>query len=84
MKHYAVIPNTFRLGINGYYLKQITDSEVDGQDVENSREEVFAVGPGALWSFSQNNHLFFNAYFETAAENRSEGQRYLLRYVHHF
>ncbi len=81
---YAVIPNSLRLGINGYYLKQITDSEVDGQDVNDSREEVFAIGPGALWSFSQNNHLFFNAYFETSAENRSEGQRYLLRYVHHF
>lgn len=81
---YAVIPNSLRLGINGYYLKQITDSEVDGQDVNDSREEVFAIGPGALWSFSQNNHLFFNAYFETGVENRSEGQRYLLRYVHHF
>jgi len=81
---YAVIPNSLRLGINGYYLKQITDTEVDGQDVNDSREEVFAIGPGALWSFSQNNHLFFNAYFETGVENRSEGQRYLLRYVHHF
>ncbi len=81
---YAVIPNILRLGINGYYLKQITDTEVDGQDVENSKEEVFAAGPGALWSFSQNNHLFFNAYFETSAENRSEGQRYTLRFVHHF
>ena len=81
---YAVIPNSLRLGINGYYLKQITDSEVDGQDMNDSREEVFAIGPGALWSFSQNNHLFFNAYFETSVENRSEGQRYLLRYVHHF
>ena len=81
---YAVIPNSLRLGINGYYLKQITDSEVDGKDVNDSREEVFAIGPGALWSFSQNNHLFFNAYFESGVENRSEGERYLLRYVHHF
>ncbi|MBT8334575.1 MAG: transporter, partial [Deltaproteobacteria bacterium] len=81
---YAVIANTFRLGINGYYLKQITDSEVDGVDMNNSKEEVLAIGPGALWSFSQNNHLFFNAYFETGVENRSEGQRYNVRFVHHF
>jgi hypothetical protein len=81
---YAVIANTLRLGINGYYLKQITDSEMDGMDVDNSKEEVFAIGPGALWSFSQNNHLFFNAYFETGVENRSEGQRYNVRFVHHF
>ncbi|MCP4340812.1 MAG: phenol degradation protein meta [Desulfobulbaceae bacterium] len=81
---YEVIPKSLRLGINGYYLKQLTDSEVDGQDNENSKEQVFAIGPGALWSISQNNHLFFNAYFESDAENRSEGNRYTLRYVHHF
>lgn len=81
---YEVIPQSLRLGINGYYLKQITNSEVNGQDIANSKERVFAVGPGALWSFSQNNHLFFNAYFESAAENRSEGNRFTLRYVHHF
>lgn len=81
---YAFIPNTLRLGINGYYLKQITDSEVDGQDVENGREEVLGIGPGALWSINPDNHLFFNAYFESNVENRTEGQRYVLRWVHHF
>ena len=81
---YAVISNTLRLGVNGYYLKQITDTEVDGVDMKDSKEEVFAIGPGVLWSLSQNNHLFFNAYFETGAENRSEGQRYNVRFVHHF
>lgn len=81
---YMVIPNTLRLGINGYYLKQITDSEVDGQDVDNGKEAVLGIGPGVLWSISQDNHLFFNAYFESGAENRSEGNRLTLRWVHHF
>lgn len=81
---YEVIPKALRLGINGYYLKQITDSEIDGKDVKDGKEEVFSIGPGLIWSLSQNNHLFFNAYFETYAENRSEGDRYTLRYVHHF
>lgn len=80
---YAVHP-TFRIGINGYYLKQLTDSEVDGEDVSDSREEVLGIGPGALWHINADNHLFFNAYFESNAENRSEGQRYVLRWVHHF
>ena len=80
---YAVTP-ALRLGINGYYLKQLTDSEVDGQDVENGREEVLGIGPGALWSINPDNHLFFNAYFESNVENRTEGQRYVLRWVHHF
>lgn len=80
---YEVIPKKLRLGINGYALKQITSSEVDGSKVPG-KEQVFAIGPGALLSFSKDTHLFFNAYFETGAEYRPEGERITLRLVHHF
>lgn len=81
---YEVIPKMLRLGVNGYYLKQITDTQADGRDVPDRREQVFAIGPGILFSFSQNDHLFFNAYFEMEAENRTQGNRFNLRWVHHF
>ncbi len=80
---YEVIPKKLRLGLNGYALKQISSSEVDGQDV-SGKEQVFAIGPGALVSFSPDTHLFFNAYFETGAQSRPEGERLVLRLVHHF
>jgi len=81
---YEVIPQRLRLGINGYYLKQITDTQMDGHDVPDSKEQVFAIGPGALFHITKDTHLFFNIYFEMAAENRTEGNRFNLRLVHHF
>ncbi len=81
---YEFIAHTLRIGINGYYLKQITESKVDGKDVKDSKEEVLAIGPGVIWHISPDNHMFFNTYFETFAENRPEGNRFTLRWVHHF
>ena len=81
---YEVLPKRLRLGINGYYLKQITDNEVDDKDISDAKEQVWAIGPGVVYHFSRDNHLFFNAYFETWAENRPEGYRLNVRWVHHF
>ena len=81
---YEILPHQLRAGLNGYYLKQVTASTADGDVIPHSREQVLGIGPGLIYSFSQNDHLFLNVYFETAAENRAEGQRYNLRWVHHF
>jgi len=80
---YQILP-MLRVGLNGYYLKQITDFKVDGDSVDDTREQVMAIGPGLLWHISKDAHLFFNAYFESKAENRPEGERYNLRFVYHF
>lgn len=80
---YEVIPKMLRLGVNGYYFKQISSSEADGVKVPG-KEKVLGIGPGAMFSFSQDTHLFFNAFFESNVERRPEGERYTLRLVHHF
>ncbi len=80
---YEVIPKILRLGINGYYLKQFTSSQVDGSDVPG-KEKIFGIGPGALIHLGKDNHIFINAYFETSAEYRTKGERYQARWVHHF
>ena len=80
---YQIMP-MLRLGINGYYLKQITDSKIDGSSESGHKEQVLGIGPGLLWHINKDAHLFFNAYFESKAENRPEGERYNLRFVYHF
>lgn len=81
---YEVIEKQLRLGLNGYYLAQITESKIGGRKIKNSEETVFGIGPGALFSFSQDDHIFLNLYIETMAENRPEGWRLNLRWTHHF
>lgn len=80
---YELMPKKLRAGVNGYYFKQVSDSQTNGVDI-SGREEVLGIGPGVMYSFSKEDHLMFNAYFETATENRTEGTRLNLRWVHHF
>ena len=81
---YEVIANRLRLGLNGYYFKQISNTEVNGHEISGTKEQVLGIGPGMVYHFSKHDHLFFNSYFETAAENRTEGVRLNLRFTHHF
>jgi anthranilate 1,2-dioxygenase (deaminating, decarboxylating) large subunit len=81
---YEILPKRLRLGVNGYYLDQITDTQMNGNDVSGRKEKVFAIGPGALYHFSKDLHFFINAYFESGAENRPEGERINVRLVYHF
>lgn len=81
---YEILAKRLRLGLNGYYLKQITDTQMNGSDVDGRKEQVLGIGPGLVYHFSQDSHLFFNTYFESMAENRPEGRRCNLRWVYHF
>lgn len=81
---YEVLEQRLRVGINGYFLKALENSKVNGDRLSDTKEQVIGLGPGLLWSFNQDQHLFANVYFEMSAENRTEGQRYNVRYVHHF
>ncbi len=78
---YALTPQ-LSLGINGYWLKQITDTRIDGSEVSGRKEKVWAIGPGLVYAFSPKNVLTFNAYFEQDAENRTEGDKVVLNFLH--
>jgi hypothetical protein len=68
-----------RAGVAGYYLDQITSDEVDGRKRTHSKEEVFAIGPGFMFS-KKGFFIYLNAFYETGAENRPEGKKISLRF----
>lgn len=80
---YELVPQKFRVGLNGYYLEQITKSKVDGNKMPGE-EKVLGIGPGCVWHVNPDNHVFVNLYFETEVENRPEGVRGQVRWTHHF
>ncbi|KGF80964.1 phenol degradation protein meta [Massilia sp. JS1662] len=84
---YGLTP-TLRVGINGYYFKQITDSKVNGVSVAGSREQVFGIGPGLQLSIDRNgkhDSLWINSYTESSVRNRSRNKLVMqARYAYEF
>ena len=81
---YELIAKQLRVGLNGFFFEQVGDTKLNGVKDASRDEKVFAIGPGVLYSFSQDNHIFANLYFESGARNRPEGWRLNLRWTHHF
>ena len=78
------INHRISVGINGYWLKQITDTKVDGKAVSGRKEQVWAIGPGMVIGLDKDDSIFLNAYFEQDAKNRPQGNRFIVRFNHHF
>ena len=74
----------FRGAVAGYYLKQLSDDEVNGNSQADSKEQVFAVGPAISWAASPNFFLGLKTQWESSAENRPEGNRTTFRMTYKF
>jgi len=74
----------FRGAVAGYYLKQITEDEINGNKASNSKEQVFAVGPAVHWIVSPNFFLGLKTAWETSVENRPSGNRTTFRLTYKF
>jgi len=79
---YQVRPR-LRVGVNAYYLKEITDPRIGGLAVPNAREQIASLGPGMMLSLKPVD-LIMNAFFEMGAENRPQGVRAVVRILKFF
>lgn len=77
------VADGLRLGLSGYVLQQITSDRIDGVAQKRSRERIVGIGPGVQWRHDAVT-LTANAYWETAARDRPEQIRVLLRFSHTF
>lgn len=80
---YEVVKN-FHIGINGYFLQQIKDDKLHGMPILQSRERIFAVGPGAIYVQSQDLYILGNFYKESHARNRTQGIKAVFTVIKHF
>ena len=76
--------HSLRIGLNGYYFKQITENKADGNTLSGTKEQTVGLGPGAMWIASHTDAFWFNVYFETAVENRFASNIFQMRWAHAF
>ncbi|MHB8884529.1 MAG: SphA family protein [Methylovirgula sp.] len=76
--------DTFGLGINGFYLQQVTNTQVNGLAVPGGRERVVALGPGAIFNISKDYSVFINDYQEFWVQNRPQTNKIVVRINMHF
>jgi hypothetical protein len=62
----------FRLGLNGYWLQQLTDHQINHADVPNSKERTVGLGPGIQFGGSGLT-VRANSYMEANVRNRPAG-----------
>ena len=67
-----------RLGFNGYWLQQLTDHEINGMAVPNSRERTVGLGPG-LQLGGRDIWFHLDGYIETDVRNRPSGIKVNMR-----
>jgi hypothetical protein len=77
---YEVTPS-IRVGFNGYAVEQFTDHKINGHALLDSHERVFGSGPGVQLG---GRGLWFYAYFESGAQNTSQGTRVNFRVMKTF
>ena len=67
-----------RLGFNGYWLQQLTNHDINGISVPNSKERTMGLGPGIQLG-GQGIWFRVNSYLETDVRNRPSGIKVTLR-----
>jgi hypothetical protein len=88
---YEII-KTIHIGVNGYFLTQLTADKYtlvdgtknDGVTLGEGKAQVFAVGPGAFWEPVKTDKIYANVYFQPVVKARTQSTVFNLRWLHSF
>jgi hypothetical protein len=74
------------IGINGYYVQQLHLDKMDDIELPDTKERLFAIGPGFLYTTDPDFKfaIFGNFYVETNVRNRPQGVNFILRFFKKF
>ncbi|MFM0700692.1 transporter [Paraburkholderia sediminicola] len=73
------VTKTLQLGVQGFYLQQISDDKVAGQSYEDGlRGRALALGPQVRYEFAPGCGLTFKHQREFDVRNRADGNRFWL------
>jgi hypothetical protein len=80
------------LGVNGYYLKQLTldrffltdRTYFEGKKPAEGKQQVLGIGPGAFLEVTKKDKLFANYYYPLLVEARPKSQGLTVRWLHSF
>jgi len=75
--------DAFTFGGAGYIYQQVTDDESNGVTVHNNKGSVFSIGPAIKYDYKQMS-FSLKYLFETAANNRPEGDNLWFKFVYAF
>jgi anthranilate 1,2-dioxygenase (deaminating, decarboxylating) large subunit len=68
----------------GYFLQQLHNNKALGVTVPDSKERIFAIGPGVAYFHSQDVIIIGYLYLEAGSRNRTQGTSFISRLVLHF
>jgi len=80
---YEVAPDV-HLGVNGYFLDELTPDKTNGQRVGHTIVSEIAAGPGGRYVFDPSNALNLNLYLPMMCNNCTGGVQFNAQFIHHF
>lgn len=80
---YGIWPN-LALGVNGYWLRQLTNDRYNGRALVNTKKESLYFGPGAHITADKRNILNLNVYLPLVSRGLPSGNQFNAQFLHFF